>query len=125
MEKYKSLTRERMKVCGPFVRYHSADLFVLQFSDAMMRFERLAEKVKEDARADVRRQRIERYMVYPIYIMPSNPLIRRRIWEKLAEEGWQEEIAARKAEYEPGLLRIKGVKVTCPLGEKGTFVLKS
>lgn len=79
----------------------------MKFSNAMVEFEELAEKIKEDARADVRKQRIE------------------RIWEKLAEGGWQEEIAARKAEYEPGLLKVKGVKVTCPLSEKAWAKLRA
>ena len=42
-----------------------------------------------------------------------------RIWERLSEEGWHEEIAAHKSRYEPGLLKIKGVKMFRPLGEKG------
>ena len=45
-----------------------------------------------------------------------------RIWEKLSEDGWREEIAARKSEYEPGLLNIKGVTTIRPLSEKGARV---
>ena len=41
------------------------------------------------------------------------------IWEKLSEEGWREEIAARKSEYNEGLLEINGVQMYRPLGEKG------
>ena len=54
-----------------------------------------------------------------------NPSIRHRIWEKLSEDGWGEEIAARKSMYEPGLLKIKGVRMIRPLGEKGTHVSSS
>ena len=57
------------------------------------------------------------------YLCQANPLSHCRIWEKLAEEGWREEIIARKSMYEQGLLEIKGVKMNRPLGEKGTYAL--
>jgi hypothetical protein len=60
MEKYKLLVRERAEVGDCSVHCNSIDSFSLQFSDAMVKFERLAEKVKEDARADVQKRRIER-----------------------------------------------------------------
>ncbi|KAF9645813.1 hypothetical protein BDM02DRAFT_399008 [Thelephora ganbajun] len=77
-----------------------------EFSDAMSKLKRSAEKAKEDARVDVRERRIE------------------RIWEKLSEEGWHEEIATRKSMYKPGLLEIKGVVMTRPLGEKAWAELR-
>jgi len=83
----------------------------------MSRLERVAEKVKEDARADVKKRRIERCVVG---IHPqANTLTPCRIWEKLSEEGWGGEIATRKSMYEPGLMKIKGVVMVRPLGEKG------
>jgi hypothetical protein len=58
-------------------------------------------------------------------LSPENPLTLRRIWEKLSEDGWREEIATRKSEYEPGLMKIKGVVMIRPLGEKGVHIASS
>lgn len=86
----------------------------------MSGLERAALQLKENARADVQKRRIERYGVdiYPLV----NPLILCRIWEKLSDEGWREEIATRKSKYEPGLMKIKGVVMVRPLGEKGVDI---
>ena len=46
----------------------------------------------------------------------------RRIWENLSEEGWGEEIAARKEQYQPGLLAISGVATFHPLDEYGAHI---
>ena len=118
--KYRSFVDKRTKVGGYVVHSNSANPFVLQFSDAMLRLERAAEKAKEDARADIQRQRIERCVTgaHP----QINSLTLHRIWEKLTEEGWGREIAARKSTYEPGLMQIKGVVTARPLGERGVHV---
>lgn len=42
-----------------------------------------------------------------------------RIWEKLSEDGWREELEARKSSYESGVLKFKGVIMARPLGDKG------
>lgn len=60
IKKYKLLVHERAEVGNCSVHCNSIDSFGLQFSDAMVKLERLAEKVKEDARADVQKRRIER-----------------------------------------------------------------
>jgi len=83
----------------------------------MSESERAATESKENARADVQKRRVERWGV-DIY-SPVNPLIPFRIWEKLSEDGWGEEIATRKSMYEAGLKKIKGVVMVRPLGEKG------
>lgn len=89
----------------------------------MIRLERLAEKAKEDARADIQNRRIERCVILYLPLRPQgNPFTFHRIWEKLSEDGWHEEIAAHKSEYEPGLLNVKGVMMFRPLGEKGAHV---
>ena len=90
---------------------------ISQFSDAMLALEKAAEKAKEDARADVQERRIERW-VHGINL-PVNPLNLYRIWERLSEDGWREEIETNKSTYERGLLKIKGVVMARPLGEKG------
>jgi hypothetical protein len=87
----------------------------------MSELERLAEEAREEAREDIQKRRIQRYVVDTYTHV--NSLILARIWEKLSEDGWHEEIAAHKSMYEQGLLRIKGVMVLRPLGEKGTHIL--
>jgi len=68
VKKWKSLAREREKVGDYLVHCQSVDPFILQFSEGILKLERLAEKAKEDARADVRERRIERCVVdVPIY----------------------------------------------------------
>ena len=120
IKRYRALVRERNKVGGYFIPCNSVDSSISQFGDVMSELERAAEQSKVNARADVQKRRIERCGVdiYP----PSNPLILSRIWEKLSEEGWGEEIATRKPMYEPGLMKIKGVMMFRPLGEKGVCV---
>jgi len=86
----------------------------------MSRLGRVAEKVKEHARADARERRIERCVVGVRPEAYSPTLC--RIWEKLSEDGWHEEIATRKSTYEPGLMKIKGVVTVRPLSEKGMHV---
>lgn len=56
------------------------------------------------------------------YPRQASPLTICRIWEKLCEEGWREEIATHKSEYEPGLMKIKGVTMIRPLGKKGVRI---
>ena len=120
VEKWKSLVRERRKVGDCSVHCDSVDSVVLQFGDAMIKLEILAEKAKEDARADIQKRRIERFVIRYLPLRPwGNSSTFHRIWEKLSEEGWHEEIAARKSEYEQELLDIKGVMMIRPLGEKG------
>jgi len=67
VKKWKLLAREREEVGDYLVHYQSVDPFILQFSDAILNLERLAEKAKEDARVDVRERRIEKCVVdfYP------------------------------------------------------------
>lgn len=82
----------------------------------MLRLERVAEKMKEGARADVQKQR--RNSVWLAYTLRHihQPSV------ELSEKGWHEEIAACKSMYGPGLMEIKGVAMARPLGEKGTHV---
>ena len=54
----------------------------------------------------------------------GHQLTLRRIWERLSEEGWRDEISARKSEYESGIMEIKGVVMNRPLGEKGMHIPK-
>ena len=56
-----------------------------------------------------------------IYPQTNSPTLC-RIWERLSEEGWDEEIATRKSEFKPGLMKIKGVVIARPLSEKGVHV---
>jgi len=63
MNKYESLVRERREVSDHSTHCNSFGSFVLQFSTAMSRLDERAEKLKEDARADVQKRRIERYVV--------------------------------------------------------------
>jgi len=67
IERYRLLVHEREEVGGHSVPCNSVNSFSLQFSDAMSELERVADKVKEDARADVQRRRIERCVIgtYP------------------------------------------------------------
>lgn len=94
----------------------------MQFSDAIPRSKRVAreaeENAKKDARADVQKRRVERCVVgrYPEAYSPTFC----RIWEKLSEEGWHEEITVRKSKYEPRLTTIRGVAMARPLSKTGT-----
>jgi len=120
IKRYRSLVRERDEVSDSSVPCNSVYSSILQFADVMSGLERAAEQLKANARVEVQKRRIERCGVdaHPL----ANPLILSRIWEKLSEEGWGEEIAARKSMYEPELMEIKGVVMVRPLGEKGAHV---
>jgi len=63
IEKWESLVRERNRVGDCSVRCDSVGSCVLQFNDAMIQLEILAEQAKEDAREDIRERRIERCVV--------------------------------------------------------------
>ena len=71
VEKWQSLVREREKVGDHSVRCNLIDSFSLQFSDVMLKLERLAEKAKEDTRADIQKRRIEKWAVV-IYSSPRD-----------------------------------------------------
>ena len=60
IERWRSLVREREGVSDSFFPCNSVNPFILQFSEVMSESERLAEKSKENARADVQKRRIER-----------------------------------------------------------------
>lgn len=122
VEKCKSLVREREEVWDHLAYCKSVGSSVLQFSRAISKLKRLEEEAKEEARADVQQRRIDRSVADILAVCyRSNQLNPCRIWEKLSEDGWHEEIAACKQMYKPELLRIKGVMMNRPLGEKGTY----
>ena len=60
IKRYRSLVRERDEVGDYSVPCNSIDLSTLQFADVMSGLEKAAEQVKENARADVKKRRIER-----------------------------------------------------------------
>lgn len=124
VEKHRFFVDERTKVGGyKSIHPNSVNLSFLQFSGAMLLLGRVAEQAKEDARADVQMRRIERCVVGVYPDEYSQTLC--RIWEKLSEEGWHEEIATRKSMYEPGLMEIAGVAMIRPLSKKGMHVPES
>lgn len=67
IEKYRSVVCERDEVSGCSVPCNFANSFILQFVDAMEALEGAAERLKEDARAEVKEQRMKRCAVgvYP------------------------------------------------------------
>ena len=64
LEKYESLVREREKVWNHLIHYRSVDSLILQFSNAMLKVEKFADELKEEARADIQKRRIDQYAVY-------------------------------------------------------------
>lgn len=64
IQKYTLLVNERKEVSGYTTHCNFPGSFIWQFSDALLRIvratEMAAEKAKEDARADVQKQRIDR-----------------------------------------------------------------
>ena len=69
IEKWKSLVRERNEVGDCSVRCDSVSSDFLQFKDAMIEQEMLAEQAKEDARADIQKRRIERCVIVYLPIL--------------------------------------------------------
>ena len=63
IEKWKSLVRERNEVGDCSVHCDSVSSVFLQFKNAMVEQEKLAEQAKEDARADIQKRRIERCVI--------------------------------------------------------------
>ena len=60
LEKYESLVRERGEVWNYLIHCRSVDSRISQFSNAMLQLETLADELKEEAREDIQKRRIER-----------------------------------------------------------------
>lgn len=70
IEKHRSTVDERSEVSDWSVPYNFISPFILQFMSAIEALEGVAEKLKENARADVKKRRIERCVVH-VYPLPS------------------------------------------------------
>lgn len=97
----------------------------LRISKAAQELERLEKLAKADRRAMLtatRERRIDQYGIAPCTgsVLWFSSLPDPRILDRLADEGWHEEISSRRGEYVQYIAGAQGAYVARPLTEKGT-----
>jgi hypothetical protein len=94
---------------------------VSEFAQALERLDKTEKADREAVFTAARKWRINQYYSFsPTRVLRSSSLSDFRILERLADEGWGEEILSHRADYVWDIGKVKGVNVARPLTEKGT-----
>ena len=93
--------------------------YILKFARELVRLEKAGKVGKGALIRASRERRVDQYDITPSAVYSDSPHSDLRILEKLADEGWREEIVSHREAYIRSITGVEGAYVGRPLTEKG------